>query len=153
MQKHHGYVTLSATFERLESSHSTASSWAGHFLLFSDSPEQLHEMHRQIREFLYRFRLTLHPGKSRVYRCRDGFPFLGLRLLPTHARLARPNVVRFRRRLRRLHADYHAGLIDQETVNQSVQAWIGHAMHGDTWRLREQIFEAFPFLAAHRPTR
>ena len=34
-----------------------------------------------------------------------------------------------------------------ETVNQAVQSWIGHAMPGDTWRLREQIFEAFPFLA------
>jgi retron-type reverse transcriptase len=120
------------------------------FLLFSDSKEQLDEMHCQIREFLYRFRLTLHPGKSRVYRRRDGFPFLGFRLFPTHARLARPNVVRFRRRLRRLHADYHAGLIDKETVNQSVQAWIGHAMHGDTWRLREQIFDAFPFVAVGR---
>ena len=118
------------------------------FLLFSDSQEQLHEMHRQIREFLDRFRLTLHPGKSRVHRCRDGFSVLGFRLLPTHARLVRPNVVRFRRRLCRLHADYHAGLIDKETVNQSVQAWIGHAMHGDTWRLREQIFDAFPFLPA-----
>ena len=117
------------------------------FLLFSNSKEQLNEMHVQIREFLYRYRLTLHPGKSRVYWCRDGFPFLGFRLFPTHARLVRPNVVRFRRRLRQLHADYHAGLIDKETVNQSVQAWIGHAMHGDTWRLREQIFEAFPFLA------
>jgi hypothetical protein len=37
-----------------------------------------------------------------------------------------------------------------ETVSQSVQAWIGHAMHGDTWRLREQIFEAFPFLGGAR---
>ncbi len=117
------------------------------FLLFSDSKEQLADMHRQIREFLCRFRLTLHPGKSHVYRCRDGFSFLGFRLLPTHTRLARANVVRFRRRLRRLHADYHSGLVDREAVNQSVQAWIGHAMHGDTWRLREQIFEAFPFLA------
>lgn len=123
------------------------------FLLFSNSKEQLHEMHRQISGFLDRFRLTLHPGKSRVYQCCDGFPFLGFRLLPTHARLARPNVVRFRRRLRRLHADYHAGLIDRETVTQSVRAWIGHAMHGDTWRLREQIFEAFPFLAGVRPVK
>jgi hypothetical protein len=105
-------------------------------------------MHRRIGEFLARFRLTLHPGKSRIHWCRDGFPFLGFRLFPTHARLVRPNVVRFRRRLRRLHADYHAGLIGMETVNQSVQAWIGHAMHGDTWRLREQIFEAFRFLPA-----
>ena len=56
-----------------------------------------------------------------------------------------------RRRLRRLHADYHAGLIGMDTVRQSVQAWIGHAMHGDTWRLREQIFEAFPFLSGVRP--
>lgn len=120
------------------------------FLLFSGSKEQLHEMHCQIREFLYRFRLTLHPGKSRVYWCRDGFPFLGFQLFPTHARLARPNVVRFRRRLRRLHADYHERLIGKETVNQSVQAWFGHAMHGDTWRLREQIFDAFPFLAGDR---
>jgi len=91
-------------------------------------------------------RLLLHPGKGRVHWCRDGFPFLGFQLLPTPARLLRPNVIRFRRRLRRLHAGYHAGLIDKETVNQSVQAWIGHAMHGDTWRLREQIFDAFPFL-------
>jgi hypothetical protein len=47
------------------------------FLLFSDSKEQLHEMLCQIREFLYRFRLTLHENKSRVHWCRDGFPFLG----------------------------------------------------------------------------
>jgi len=120
------------------------------FLLFSDSREELNEMHLRIGEFLDRYRLTLHPGKSRVYRCRDGFPFLGFRLFPTHARLARPNVMRFRRRLRQLHADYHSGLIDKATVNQSVQAWIGHAMHGDTWRLREQIFEALPFLAGVR---
>jgi retron-type reverse transcriptase len=115
------------------------------FLLFSDSKQQLHEMHLQISEFLCRFRLTLHANKSRVYWCRDGFPFLGFHLRPTHARLLRSNVVRFRRCLRRLHADCHAGLIDKEKVNQSVQAWIGHAMHGDTWRLREQILEAFPF--------
>ena len=122
-----------------------------HLLLFSDSKEQLHEMHRQIGEFLYGYRLTLHPGKSRVHACREGFTFLGFRLFPTHARLVRSNVVRFRRRLRKLQAQYHAGLIDMETVKQSVQAWIGHAMHGDTWRLREQIYEAFPLLAGdHR---
>jgi len=92
------------------------------------------------------YRLSLHPAKCGVFWCRDGFPFLGFRLFPTHSRLVRSNVVQFRRRLRRLHADYQAGLIDWETVNQSVQAWIGHAMHGDTWRLREQVFEAFPFL-------
>jgi hypothetical protein len=118
-----------------------------HLLLFSDSKDELKEMHLRIREFLCKFRLTLHPGKTRVYVCREGFPFLGYRLFPTHARLARANVVRFRRRLRDLRDDYHAGLIGKDSVNQSVRAWIGHAMHGDTWRLREQIFGQFPFQA------
>lgn len=116
-------------------------------LLFSSSKDLLNAMHREITEFLARYRLRLHAGKSRVYRCQDGFPFLGFRLFPTHARLVRPNVIRFRRRLRRLQRDYHAGRITRDDVEQSVRAWIGHAMHGDTWRLREQIFEAFPFLA------
>jgi len=120
-------------------------------LLFSDSKDQLQDFQAQIQQFLYRFRLTLHPRKSRIYGCRDGVPFLGFRLFPTHMRLLRPNVIRFRRHLRQLHADYHAGLIDKETVNQSVRAWIGHAMHGDTWRLREQLFDQFPFLAGHFP--
>ncbi len=112
------------------------------FLLFSDSKDELNEMHLQIREFLYRYRLTLHPGKSSVYRCRDGFPFLGFRLLPMHAGLTRANVVRFRRRLRALSDAYHAGRIGNSEVNQSVRAWIGHAMHGDTWRLREHTWMA-----------
>jgi hypothetical protein len=75
------------------------------FVLFSDSKEELQEMHARIREFPYRYRLSLPAGKSRVYRCCDGFPFLGFRLFPTHARLARGNVARFRRRLRRLPAE------------------------------------------------
>ncbi|MFN7920410.1 MAG: reverse transcriptase domain-containing protein [Bryobacteraceae bacterium] len=123
------------------------------FLLFSDSKAELAEMLHRIREFLYRYRLTLHPGKSRVYQCRDGFPFLGFRLFPTHARLARANVVRFRRRLKKLSTQYHAGLIDRDEVTQCVRSWIGHAMHGDTWRLREQIFEQFPFLAGVFPVK
>lgn len=121
------------------------------FLLFSNDKAELNEMHARIREFLYGYRLTLHPGKSRVYRCRDGFPFLGFRLFPTHARLARANVVRFRRRLRKLSEQFHAGLIDRDEVTQCVRAWIGHAMHGDTWHLREQIFEQFPFLSGVLP--
>lgn len=119
-------------------------------LLFDQSRERLETMHREIESFLCRLRLSLHPRKSRVYRCQDGFPFLGFRLFPDHARLVRANVVHFRRRLRILRQDYYSGRLEMDNVRQSVLAWIGHAMHGDTWRLREQIFDAFPFLAGMR---
>ena len=82
-----------------------------------------------------------HPGKSRIYRTCDGFPFLGWRIFSDRARLQRANVVRFRRKIKALHEDWAHGNIDWDEVQASVAAWIGHAMHGDTWRLREQIFE------------
>jgi hypothetical protein len=90
-------------------------------------------------------RLTIHPGKSRVYRTRDGVTFLGWRLFPERARLVRPNVVRFRRRLRALARAFAAGEMDWDDVKPRVQAWIAHAAHGETWRLRRQIFSQCAF--------
>ncbi len=60
--------------------------------------------------------------------------------------LVRDNVVRFRRRLRQLQAEWAEGSIDWAEVQQSIAGWTGHAKHGDTWRLQEQILSqaAFP---------
>lgn len=109
------------------------------FLLFSDDRQELAAMRKAIEEFVVRLRLRIHAGKSRVYRCADGVTFLGWRLFPERSRLARGNVVRFRRRLRRMHHDYEAGLLSWQEVHQRVVAWVAHASWGDTWRLREQM--------------
>jgi hypothetical protein len=75
----------------------------------------------------------------RSYRCAEGVTFLGFRLFPDRVRLARANVVRARRRFKEMQRLYAAGLITGEAVDMSVAAWVGHAMHGDTWRLRERV--------------
>ena len=107
------------------------------FLLFSDDKDELRRAARRIEEFLgSQLRLRLHERKLQVRRCADGVTFLGWRLMPGRARLVRGNVVRIRRRLRSLTADYHAGRIEFEDVEQVVQAWLGHAAFGNTWRLR-----------------
>lgn len=116
------------------------------FLLFGDDKTQLAQMRRQIEDFLCGYRLTIHPGKSRVYRTHDGVTFLGWRIFPHHSRLVRPNVQRFRAKLRQLQSEYANGRIDWDDVQAAVQAWIAHASHGDTWKLRQRIFDEFPFL-------
>jgi hypothetical protein len=113
--------------------------------LFGSSKVELNEFRARIEEYLVSLRLLLHPGKSRVYRTADGVTFLGWRIFPDHRRLKRRNVVRFRGRLRGLAEDYTDGLISWDGVRASVMAWNGHACHGDTWRLREQIFQQVPF--------
>ena len=90
-------------------------------------------------------RLRLHDGKSRVYRTADGVTFLGWRILPDRRRLARRNVISFRRRILALQRQYERGEIEWKDVAARLQAWNAHASHGDTWALRQQIFSQHPF--------
>lgn len=115
------------------------------FLLFADSKQELAHMRRAVAAHLDSLRLRLHEGKSRVYRTADGVTFLGWRITPEGRRLKRENVTRFRRRMKRLVRLWEAGRIEWEEIRMRVSGWIGHASHGDTWRLREQIFEEFTF--------
>jgi hypothetical protein len=101
------------------------------FLIFHESKEFLQETRQQVENYLLTLRLTLHQGKSRIYRSQDGFTFLGWRIFPTHRRLVRANVVRFERRLRARQRDYEAGLITWDEVAQRVASWNAHAAQ---WR-------------------
>jgi hypothetical protein len=115
------------------------------FLVFGDSKAALAEIARGIGEILSGLRLSLHAGKSRVYRTSDGVPFLGWLIFRGRARLDRRNVARFRRRMRRLQGEFATGTIELDQVQQRVRAWIAHAAHGSTMRMRERLFEQFAF--------
>ena len=112
------------------------------FLLFADEKELLWHWKRQIVEKCARLRLSLHDGSSTVYPVSNGIPFLGFRLYPTHRRLKRRNGVAFQRRFKRLRRQYGRGEIDLEIMNQSVQGWVAHAAHGNTWGLRKSLFKS-----------
>lgn len=112
-------------------------------VLFGDDKAELAGMRDRIREFLYGLRLSLHERKLKVARCADGVSFLGWRLLPGNTRLARPNAVRMRRRLRKMQELHGLGRLSSEAVRGRLAAWLGHAAFGDTWELRRQMFRKF----------
>lgn len=123
------------------------------FVLFGDDKRELGVSRARVADFLEGLRLRIHDGKSRAYRCSDGFPFLGWRLFPEWSRLPRPKAVAVRRRLRRISALYHRGELDFAGVQSRIQAWLGHARHGNTLGLREQLFEGFTLITAERGRR
>ncbi|MFQ5639304.1 MAG: reverse transcriptase domain-containing protein [bacterium] len=114
-------------------------------LIFSDDKEFLKQCRERSRVFLYQWRLLLHPKKAIIYPVHEGIPFLGFRVFSTHRRLLRGGVKRARQRLRGLNEGYRTGSISWEKVNASVQAWLGHVGHGDTWRLRQALFQQYIF--------
>jgi hypothetical protein len=116
------------------------------FLLFEESKDALGGMAKRIEHCLDGLRLRLHANKSRVYRCADGVTFLGWRVFPGHTRLVRANVQRFRRRRREMQRASREGKTGWEQIRPRVPAWIGHAQHGNTWKLREQLFGQSAFV-------
>jgi RNA-directed DNA polymerase len=122
------------------------------FALFHDDPAVLAGWCLRIEEYLAGRRLRLHPRKTMILSCTEPSQFLGFEL---HAngrrRLPEDNVKRFRNRLRGLRDRWRTGTIGFDDVKARVGAWIAHAEHADTWRLRHAIFRGGRFDPANRP--
>jgi hypothetical protein len=110
--------------------------------------DTLADVREQIREYLMRLRLRLHPKKSVVFPVKDGIRFLGYRAFPTHRLLPKENVRRFRRRVRGMQEDYAAGRVAFTDIYQRLMSWSGHAQQADTDRLRCRLFASIRFQRA-----
>jgi hypothetical protein len=112
------------------------------FALFHDDPAVLAEWWLRIALYLASRRLKLHPRKTMILSCTEPSLFLGFELYLGGRRcLPEDNVRRFRNRLRGLRDQWRIGTIGFGDVNARVGAWIAHAKHADTWRLRHAIFQ------------
>jgi RNA-directed DNA polymerase len=112
------------------------------FLLFSDSKPQLWTWKAAINAFLPRLRLTLHQASSTVYPVANGIPFLGFVTYPTHRLLKRRNGLAFRRRFKAQLRQLATGQLAYADVTASVQGWLAHAAHGQTYGLRQALLGA-----------
>ncbi len=116
------------------------------FVILSNSKSELWEIRERIIEFLTTLRLSVHPKKNHIYPVTQGTDFMGYRIFPTHRRLRKSNLKIFTRRMKRFQQLYQEGKIDLQSINQSIQSWIGHASHADTWHLRQNLFNKFVFV-------
>jgi RNA-directed DNA polymerase len=115
------------------------------FALFSDDRATLVSARQAIEAYLESIRLRIHPIKSQLSETRIGVSFLGFRVLPDRIRVRNDNLRRGRRRLKLQHQAYEVGHITLTQLNQSLQSWEAHLKHGDTYRLRQRIFDELSF--------
>ena len=80
-----------------------------------------------------------------------GISWLGFIVYPTHRLVKARKVRSAHRRLRSRLAAYHAGEISFAELDASVQGWINHVAHADSWGLRGHILDTLPIRPAeHR---
>ncbi|MGH6899410.1 MAG: RNA-directed DNA polymerase, partial [Geminicoccaceae bacterium] len=121
------------------------------FALFGDSKRELWAWKGAIIERLARLRLVIHETRAQVTPVGAGTPWLGFVVYPTHRLIKARKVRSAQRRLRSRLADYHAGLISFAELDASVQGWINHVSHADSWGLRRHVLNGLAIRPAeHR---
>jgi RNA-directed DNA polymerase len=123
------------------------------FALFSHDRAQLVAARPALEDYLRSLRLVLHPIKSQLYETCYGATFVGFRVLSTGAtfprkiciRVRNDNLRRARRRLQKLQQDYAEGAIARSALTQRLRSWNAHLLHGQTYRLRQHIFQHYGF--------
>jgi hypothetical protein len=108
--------------------------------VFDNDKKRLWEMKEEMEAFLAGERLKLHPQKTFVAPVSIGIDHLGYRVFPTHRRLRKETSMAFVRNLRSMGQLCQQGRIPCERLNASVQSWLGHAKHADTYGLRKSLF-------------
>lgn len=111
------------------------------FALFHDDMAILARWRSGIERFLEGRRLRLHPKKTFIASAAEPANFLGFELMVRgYRRLPEDNLGRFRNRLRGFRDRYRAGAMAEGDVRARVGAWIAHAGHANTWKLRQNLF-------------
>lgn len=108
-------------------------------VVFDDSKSRLWELRQAMLDELGHLRLRIHLNKAQIWPVQKGTDWLGYRIYPTHRRVRRSNVKRFRERLHLLMEAYRNREIELEKVKASILSWLGQVKHADSYHLREQI--------------
>ncbi len=110
------------------------------FVVVAATQEELRTALSSIGSFLReRLHLDLHPHKVTIRKYRQGIDFLGYVLLPHHRSLRTKTKRRMVRKLTERISAHKAGLIPEDSVEQSLQSYLGVLSHANCYRLSQDL--------------
>ena len=116
------------------------------FVIISDSKTFLENLIEPIRKFLHDgLALELHPRKVSIRKLHWGVDFLGYIVLPHHRLLRRKTKQRILRKLRKRVSEYKSGIITKQTLEQSIQSYLGVLSHANTHKFSDELKNQFWF--------
>ena len=108
------------------------------FVILSDDKQYLRDALRRIEGFLLgNLHLKMNP-KTAILNAKNGIDFCGYIHWFDHKKVRKTCI----RRMRQAIKAYRKGKISEERLQKSVQSWLGHISHADTYGLRERILRS-----------
>lgn len=116
------------------------------FIIIDGDKAKLRYLKREIEDFLdAKLSLRLN-GKTSIFPVSHGVDFLGYRIWKDHKLLRKRSTKRIRRALKKFKRDYRDGKITSERINATIQSWLGHAKHADSYGFRTKLFAEFTLI-------
>ncbi|MFU0784481.1 MAG: hypothetical protein ACFWT2_15525 [Thermoanaerobacterium thermosaccharolyticum] len=113
------------------------------FIILHHDKKYLHRLKLEIESFLNN-NLELHTNKKTCIRPTTvGIEFVGFRIWPTHMKLKKKTAIKMKRWLKYLKKAYARGEVDFNTVNATVQSYLGVLKHCNSYYLKQSIFNDF----------
>lgn len=84
--------------------------------------------------------------KSRYYPCNQGVNFCGFRIWTTHRLLRKNCKTKIKRHINKWNKLWHRGKIDFNKVMPSLQSWMGHAGHCNSYNFKTNILNKSDFI-------
>ena len=110
------------------------------FVLLSESKQRLEETLHAIRHFVQEnLRIELHPKKVQIRPLSQGIDFLGYVMLPNHRVLRTSTKRRMKRKLSQRLDEYYREEVSSQSMNQTLQSYLGMLSHADTYKLQMEI--------------
>ncbi|HXK32184.1 MAG: hypothetical protein A2Z68_02695 [Candidatus Nealsonbacteria bacterium RBG_13_38_11] len=116
------------------------------FVIVAENKLCLENLIAPIRSFLSdKLALELHPKKIAIRKFHQGIDFLGYIILPYHRLLRTKTRQRIFRKLKKRVEEYKKGIISKQTLEQSLQSYLGVLSHADTYKLGNELKNQFWF--------
>ena len=84
--------------------------------------------------------------KSRVYPYKMGVNFCGYRIFATHKLLRTNSKKKIKNNVRKWNKKYANGTLNIQNAMQSLNSWIGHSSHCNSYKLKQKILNKCDFL-------
>ena len=85
-------------------------------------------------------------AKSRYYPYKMGVNFCGYRIFTTHRLLRVSSKKKIKKNIKKWNYQYHNNIIDYKYVIQSINSWLGHSSHCNSYKLQQKMLENCDFL-------
>lgn len=113
------------------------------FIILGSNKQHLWAIKREVEGFLAnKLDLRLN-SKTGIWPISQGIDFLGYRIWPTHRLIRKSSIRRMKRKLKAFKRKYQEGKMDMDKINATIQSWLGHVSHADSYNLRKKLLGSF----------